>query len=277
MQSSVQITASQARRTPMTDAASMQGEFWGARVRDWTEINEPAWREVFTIAMDKAGAAPGRRLLDVGCGAGGALLVAREMGADVAGLDASVNLAAIAAERLPAARIEVGDMEAMPFDDGSFDVVTGINSFQFAGDTVRALAEGARVLRRGGTLLMLVWGRREDCELVAGTASAVFALLPPSRPGAPPQRPLHQPGIIEDMMRDAGIAPLESGEFQADLVAPSQETATRMVLSASERAIRHAGEGAVADAIRATLPRFTRPDGAVVWRNRFRWVTATRR
>jgi SAM-dependent methyltransferase len=261
----------------MTDVASKQGDLWGARARDWTEINEPAWRRVFMIAMDKAGAAPGKRLLDVGCGAGGALVVAREMGAEVAGLDASDNLAAIAGERLPTARIEVGDMEAMPFDDGSFDVVTGINSFQFAGDIVRALAEGTRVLRPGGTLLMLVWGRREDCELVAGTATAVFALLPASRPGAPPQQPLHEPGVIEALMRDAGLEPLDSGDFPADLAAPSQDAATRMVLSASERAIRHVGEGAVAAAIRATLPRFTRPDGAVVWRNRFRWVTATRR
>lgn len=260
----------------MTGSASIQGELWGARAPDWAEINEPAWRQVFLTAMDKAGAAPGKRLLDVGCGAGGALVVAREMGARVSGLDASESLAAIARERLPDARIEVGDMEAMPFDDGAFDIVTGINSFQFAGDIVRALAEGRRVLRRGGTLLMLVWGRREDCELVAGTASAVFALLPAARPGAPPQRPLHEPGIIEGMMRDAGLAPVGSGEFPADLAAPGQEAATRMVLSASERAIRHAGEEAVAGAIRATLPRFTRADGTVVWRNRFRWVTATR-
>lgn len=277
MQSSRQASAIQARQRQMTDVAAIQGELWGARARDWAEINEPAWRRVFMIAMDKAGSAPGKRLLDVGCGAGGALAVAREMGMEITGLDASANLVAIARERLPAARIEVGDMEAMPFDDESFDLVTGINSFQFAGDIVRALAESRRVLRRGGTLLMLVWGHREDCELVAGTATAVFALLPASRPGAPPPQPLHEPGIIEAMMRDARLEPLESGDFPADLVAPSQDAATRMVLSASERAIRHAGEGAVADAVRATLPRFTRPDGTVVWRNRFRWVTATRR
>jgi SAM-dependent methyltransferase len=264
-----------AGRSP-TGTAATQGELWGARARDWAEINEPAWREVFAVAMDKAGAAPGKRLLDIGCGAGGALQIAREMGADVAGLDASVNFAAVASERLPGARIEVGEMEDLPFDDASFDTVTGINSFQFAGDIVRALAEGRRVLRRGGTLLMLVWGRREDCELIAGTASAVFALLAAARPGAPPQRPLHEPGVIEGLMRGAGLAPVASGEFQADLATATKDAATRMILSASERAIRHAGEAVVADAIRATLPRFTRADGTVVWRNRFRWVTATR-
>ena len=53
------------------------------------------------------------------------------------------------------------------------------------------------------------------------------------------------------------------------------QTAIRVVLSGAARAIRHAGEEAVANAIRGTLPRFTRPDGTVVWNNRFRWVAAT--
>jgi SAM-dependent methyltransferase len=276
MRNALEETSRPAASAAVTGTAAIQGELWGARARDWAEINEPAWHAVFATAMEKAGAKPGRTVLDIGCGAGGALRIAREMGAAVTGLDASANLAAIARERLPGARIEVGEMEALPFADQSFDVVTGINSFQFAGDIVRAFAEARRVLRQDGTLLVLVWGRREDCELIAGTASAVFALLPAAPPGAPPPRPLHEPGVIEGLMRDAGLAPQASGEFAGELVLPDTEAAVRTVLSASERAIRHAGEKAVAEVIRTTLPPFTRPDGSVVWRNRFHWVTATR-
>jgi SAM-dependent methyltransferase len=254
--------------------AAVQGETWGSRARDWAELNEPAWRTVFETALQKAGAAPGKRLLDIGCGAGGSLVIAAEMGADVAGLDASANLVAIARERLPGAGIEIGEMEELPFADRSFDIVTGINSFQFAGDLLSALKEARRVLKEDGTLLMLVWGRREDCELVSGTASAVFALLPPATDARPPL-PLAEPGVIEDVMEEAGLAPTGSGEFSASLSAPDVETAVRMVLSASARAIRAVGEAVVASAIRKTLPPFTRPDGSVVWNNRFRWVTAT--
>jgi SAM-dependent methyltransferase len=254
--------------------ASVQGDIWGSRARDWATLNEPAWRTVFETALRQAGAAPGKRLLDIGCGAGGALVIAAEMGADVAGLDAAPNLVAIARERLPGARIEVGEMEELPFADRSFDIVTGINSFQFAGDLVSALKEARRVLADDGTLLMLVWGKREDCELVSGTASAVFALLPPA-PDARPPLPLAEPGVIEDQMRKADLSPTGSGEFAAPLSAPDVETAVRMVLSASARAIRAVGEERVADAIRKTLPPFTRPDGSVVWNNRFRCVTAT--
>jgi SAM-dependent methyltransferase len=254
--------------------AAVQGEIWGARARDWAELNEPAWRAVFETALQQAGAAPGRHLLDIGCGAGGALVIAAEMGADVAGLDAAPNLVAIARERLPGARIEIGEMEELPFADRSFDIVTGINSFQFAGDLVSALKEARRVLKEDGTLLMLVWGRRQDCELVSGTASAVFALLPPA-PDSRPPLPLAEPGVIEEVMAEAGLAPTGSGEFPGSIAAPDAETAVKMVLSASARAIQAVGEIAVANAIRGTLPPFTRPDGSIVWNNRFRWVTAT--
>ena len=145
--------------------AAVQGELWGAKARDWAEIQEPAWTPVFVQALDLAGVAAGTRLLDVGCGAGGALALARARGADVTGLDASEPLVAVARARLPGARIEVGEMEELPFADGAFDIVSAINAFQFAGDLGRALAEAGRVCRPGGTVLMLVWGARERCDV----------------------------------------------------------------------------------------------------------------
>jgi ubiquinone/menaquinone biosynthesis C-methylase UbiE len=103
------------------------------------------------------------------------------VGADVAGLDASDNLVALARERLPGAPIEIGEMEALPFADECFDVVTGINAFQFAGDMVRALSEARRVCRTGGTVFLLAWGAREDCELMSIAMAPMLALLPRHR------------------------------------------------------------------------------------------------
>jgi SAM-dependent methyltransferase len=256
--------------------AEVQGALWGARAEDWAMVQEPAWRPIFAAALRHAGVGRGTRHLDIGCGAGGALIAARALGAEVAGLDASENFVTIARRQLPGAEIEVGEMEELPFEDERFDVVTGINSFQFAADIVKALSEARRVTRPGGTVLVLVWGRREDCELISVTMPAVFGLLPASQPGAPPPRPWAEPGVVEGVMREAGLAPADSGEFPGALAFPDAATATRAVLSASARAIRHAGAEAVEQAVLETLPKVTRPDGSVVWNNRFRWVRAIR-
>jgi SAM-dependent methyltransferase len=257
--------------------AETQGELWGAKASDWADANEPAWRPVFEAVLAAAGVGQRTRLLDVGCGAGGALVAARDRGAVVCGLDASKNLAEIARRRLPGASIEVGEMEALPFADEALDVVTGINSFQFAGDIVAALREARRVCRRGGTVAMLVWGRREDCDLLAKVLPPVFALLPPSPTPAAATPPLAEPGVVERLMRDAGLAPAEARDIVEPLVFPNLDTAVRAITSAMARAIRHAGEAKVRAAIVDGLTR-TAPvtGGSVSLRSTFRLVCAAK-
>jgi hypothetical protein len=69
--------------------AEVQGELWGASAADWATVQEPAWRPVYERVLDLAGVGIGISLLDIGCGAGGALMAAQRRGAAVAGLDAS--------------------------------------------------------------------------------------------------------------------------------------------------------------------------------------------
>lgn len=256
----------------MMASAKEQGELWGARARDWAGSGEPAWRDVFTAVLDQAGVGTGTRHLDIGCGAGGALVLARQRGAVVAGFDAAENLAAIARERLPGAEILVGDMAALPFADESFDAVTGINVFQFAEDPAKAFAEAARVAKRGGTLTMLVWGRRDKCELMSEVMPAVFALGPPSPFPAKP--PLVETG--ESFMRAAGLDLEICGDLAATLIYVDRDAAANTILAASESTIRHAGEARVRGAVNAALAPFVGEDGAVRLRNMFRLVTGRR-
>ncbi|HEU0203732.1 MAG TPA: class I SAM-dependent methyltransferase [Burkholderiaceae bacterium] len=255
--------------------AQAQGELWGARAQDWAQLQEPAWEPVFRKALLHAGVRAGLKLLDVGCGAGGVLVMARELGAESAGLDGAVNLIAIARARLPGACVVVGDMDELPFADRSFDVVTGINAFQFAGNLLRALAEARRVCRPGGMVFVLTWSRREDCQFMTITMPAVLALLPPPAPGsAPPSPPRERP--IEEALQETGFEPIESGEFSENLVFADASRAVRAVMSAgvTVKAAHFAGPAAVSDAIRRTLPAVTQKDGSIVWRNAFRWVRA---
>lgn len=250
---------------------------WGARAGDWHRCNEPAWTEVFSAALDAGGVSAGSAYLDVGCGAGGALVLAHGRGAKVSGLDASGTLVEIARQRLPGANVAVGDMEDLPFADQSFDFVSGINSFQFAGDVAKALGEAARVCRKGGKVAALVWGPREDSDLLSAIMPGVFQLLPPPSPEAPPPPPpLGEPGTLERLMSGAGLEHAAARDFSADLVFPDLPSAVRACLAAAARAIRHAGEERVKDAIAGRMAPFVRNGGEVRLGNRFRMVTATR-
>ena len=87
-------------------------------------------------------------LLDVACGAGLAVELASLRGARCAGIDASPRLIAIARDRLSWTYLRVGDMQALPWADETFDVVT---SFRGIWATIRsAVAEAHRVLVPGG-------------------------------------------------------------------------------------------------------------------------------
>ena len=255
----------------MTTAKEL-GELWGSRALDWARCGEPAWQDVFTAVLDQAQVAEGTRHLDIGCGAGAALVMARARGAIVSGCDAAENLAAIARERLPGARILVADMEELPFADESFDAVTGINVFQFAGDTGKAFAEAARVTRRDGTVTMLVWGQRDKCELMSEVMPAVFAL--DAQKSSAAKRPLVE--TAEDFMREAGLVLDVCGDLTATLTYADQVSATNAILAASVSTIRHAGEAVVRRELMQALAPFVGADGAVRLRNVFRLVTARR-
>ena len=252
--------------------AQVQGELWGAKAGDWTILQEPGWRPVYETVLREAGVGTGTKLLDAGCGAGGALLVAREMGSDVAGLDAAHALVAIARERLPGARIEVGELEELPFAGGAFDIVTGFNAFQFAGDVGKAIAEARRVLKPGGGLAMLVWGRRAECELLSRILAPVVSMLP--SPRGPPAPAYAEPGVIERLMETAALTPGASGEFDHTFVYENEDVAWRAISSAGMlvRATRFLGEDTVKTAITGTFGPLTRVDGSIAHCNRFRWV-----
>ena len=123
---------------------------------------------------------PGTRLLDLGCGTGLLLTLAQARGATVTGLDVTPGLLQIARDRLPTAELWLADIGSLPFGDAGFDVVTGVNSFQFAADPPAALAGAARVVRPGGLVAVGTFAAPERAESTA-VHLAMAALSPPRR------------------------------------------------------------------------------------------------
>lgn len=111
---------------------------------------------------------PGQKALDVCCGTGDVTFALARTGADATGFDFSHPMLAVAAERaakapLPAGsgpvRFQQGDALELPFPDRSFDVVTISYGLRNLADFHRGLRELTRVLRPGGRLLILDFGK----------------------------------------------------------------------------------------------------------------------
>jgi SAM-dependent methyltransferase len=99
---------------------------------------------------------PGAATLEVGCGEG---RVARDLvarGHAVTALDPSPTLLHAAAQADPAGRYVEGVAEALPFEDGAFDLVVAYNSLMDVADMPAAVREAARVLAPGGRLCACV-------------------------------------------------------------------------------------------------------------------------
>jgi SAM-dependent methyltransferase len=266
-----------ANRSWEQDVATGQefGELWRHGAHDWASLVEPHYRPLYDAVHDGLEIGEGKRLLDVGCGPGGAALLAAERGAQVAGLDASPDSVKLARGRAPQGDFRIGDMERLPWSDGSFDIVTGFNSFQFAGNPVAALSQAFRVLAPGGKMGIAIFSRREENQQ-SRIMAAVGALAPPQSAGGPGPFALSAPGAAESAMEAAGLHLLDSGEISIVLTFPTVEAASQALLAGGTgaRAIQHSGEQRVRGAIREALVQFRTDTGEYRIQNRFRFVIA---
>ncbi len=257
--------------------AEANGKLWGHRAREWAELQEGTARPTYEAVLTRTSVGAGTRFLDVGCGSGMALSMAASRGAKVAGIDAAEALLAIARERTPHAELHHGEIEKLPFEDASFDVVTGFNSFQYAANPVGALSEAKRVAKRGATVVIVTWGKPEGME-AAAVISALKPLMPPPPPGVTPPGPfaLSDEAALRKLAMDAG---LDAGEiFDVEMIweYPDLRTAIRGLNSSgvAARAIAHSGEDAVTKAHEDALARFKSGDGCYRFGARFRGLLA---
>ena len=95
-------------------------------------------------------AMPGAPILDAGCGTG---LNLRHLPAGSVGVDINPRNIELLKQRLPQHTVLEGDVEALPFADGSFGTVLCTEVIEHIPDPSAALAEYRRVLQPGGVLI----------------------------------------------------------------------------------------------------------------------------
>jgi len=256
--------------------AELQARWWSAAPRDWAEISEPLSMPLHTATLAALGPLSGLTLLDVGCGSGLALRLAAERGARVSGVDVARPMLDIARDRLPGADLRVGDAQDLPFDDATFDVVTAFNAIQYAAAPAAAVAELARVARRGGRVAIGVWGDPARCETDA--AFQRIRELAPAPPGVAAPLAISDPGMVEGLLAGAGLVQAVAGEVDCPFVFPDAATAWRGQSSIGpfRRAIELVGEDAVRETYLRALEPFRQPDGTYRQENVFRYVIAAK-
>ena len=253
--------------------AAIEGPLWSEHAEDWASVHEHNLNPVYTAVLDLVHAQPGVEILEVGCGGGTALKLAAERGARVAAIEAAEAFVEISRGRVPDADVRVGDLQFLPFEDESFDVVMGFNAFQYAADAHAALAEALRVLRPGGRIAMTVWGPLEECD-IASHLIALRPLLPPPPPDAPGPFALSQPGALRALVQEAGFDVEIVADAAGPFVYPDQEVALRALMSSGPcvKVVRQAGKEAVAAAILEGIAPYTEQDGSYRFENTWRFA-----
>jgi SAM-dependent methyltransferase len=165
----------------------------------------------------------GQRALDVGCGPGALTghLVERLGAAQVAAVDPSPPFVEACRSRFPGVDVREGTAEALPYDDGSFDVAGSCLVVHFMQDPVGGLAEMVRVTRDGGWVGATVWDLHGRREPMAPLWSALAELDPdhPGERGLPGGRE----GQLVEILEGAGLRDVEGTEMAVTVSHPSFE------------------------------------------------------
>ena len=154
---------------------------WG--MGDYDRFARSTVWELGPVLVEACGITRGQQVLDVAAGTGNVAIRAAMAGAMVVASDLTPEH--FEAGRRAAASVGTdlewmeGDAEALPFDDGAFDVVTSCFGAMFAPNHRAVANELLRVCRPGGTIGMMNFTPE-------GTGGEFFALLAPYAPAPPP-------------------------------------------------------------------------------------------
>ncbi len=186
----------------------------------YDEILVPAlfdpWASEVTARLGEASGT----VLDVACGTG--VLAQHLIDAGwmhVIGVDLSPWMLERAIERTPEAEWIEGDLCALPLDDGAADALAASFGLMFITEPGEALAEMARVTRRGGPMVISTWGYLEDSPGMYCIAEALESVAGLS--GSKALRRAFTMGDLDDLAEhadDVGLADVRVSVHTIDVL-----------------------------------------------------------
>ena len=201
---------------PFAQFKAKQKEAWGLFAPVAAFTTPPA-----ASLVNFAGVSKGQQVLDVACGTGVVAVTAARRGATVKGLDLAPALLDVARQNAALSGIDIefteGDVEQLPYDDASFDVVLSQFGHMFAPRPVIAVSEMLRVLKPGGRIAFSTW----PPELMIGLMFRLASQHVKAPEGAAPPPAWGNPDIVRDRLGEA-VRDLQFtyGEMQIPTLSP---------------------------------------------------------
>lgn len=185
---------------------------WEQRADGYHRLAAGLTTRVIEHLLDAAGVDRGVRVLDVATGPGYVAAAAAVRGADVVGVDVAAEMVALARRLRPEIEFRQGDVEGLPFADGSFDAVLANFLILHVGRPEQAAAELTRVLKPGGRLALSTWDVPERARLLGVLVDAVadVGVAPPTDiPAGPPFFRFADQGESERLLHNAGLGDVD--------------------------------------------------------------------
>jgi SAM-dependent methyltransferase len=181
----------------------------------WSRLLAPAY-----VAF--AGVKNGDRVLDVGTGTGSlaAAVEASMPASEIIGIDPSEGFIAYAQKNAKSTRLhfEVGDAQALKFNDGSFNNTLALLVMNFIPDHNKAIAEMRRVTRAQGAVSACVWDYGAGMQMLRFFWDEAIALDPSIEPRDERHMKLSQHGALAELWRNAGLINIKEEPLSIDQV-----------------------------------------------------------
>ncbi|MGF1467298.1 MAG: class I SAM-dependent methyltransferase [Sandaracinaceae bacterium] len=256
-----------------SDHHADQIEYWnGPLTQRWVDhyaTIERIMADFRRALLDGAGAAPGMKALDIGCGCGGSTLALGQQVArsgQVLGLDLSERMIDVARQRATEAGLlrvtfEVADATTYPFPPRGLDVAISSFGVMFFADPVAAFDHLRQALSPGGLLAFVCWQALDRNDWLRVPLEAVRPHLPPAEDGpddpeAPGPFALADADRLRGVLAAAGFGSVTLDPVEPDLVvAESAEEAARFfaLLGPTSARLRDCDDGARARAMAAMV------------------------
>ncbi len=202
---------------------------WEERSRHWAKAAPQGKSQDDTfnqMIIAEARIRPGEQVLDIATGGGNpAVSIALSMDGrgSITCTDLTTGMLETARGRadnlgLSIMRFATADMVALPFPDGTFDVVTCRFGIMFPDDKVAAAKEVLRVLKPGGRVVYVVWGPYEDNPPFHVPRRTVAAFLGEEEGPVPGRHSMSASGTLKAILDGAGFIRTEERDLCYDNV-----------------------------------------------------------